>query len=470
MNQAVVRMQYAVRGLVPTTAEAIQEELRKGAHGRSYDEVLFCNIGNPQSVGQKPLSYYREVLALADCPWLLEKEETLKLFSKDAIDRARLLTSYMAGGTGAYSHSQGILQIRQAVAEFIQARDGYPSDPNDIFLTNGASSAIQMVLTALIASRKDAILIPIPQYPIYSALISLLRGQQIGYQLDEEAQWGLDMDEMKKQLDDARQKGLNPRGLVVINPGNPVGNVLSYDDLKSLVQFCKREGLMLLADEVYQENVYGSRPFISVKKVVRDLGPDYDDFELVSFHSTSKGITGECGRRGGYMEMCGVDPDVMAHVLKLASSQLCSNLNGQIMVDLCLHPPKPGEHSFASWKEERDKIFDGLKRKSKMVYDSLNAIEGVSCQPLEGAMYAFPKIELPRKAIEAAEEKGYTPDTFYALSLLDYTGICAVPGSGFGQKDGTYHIRLTFLPDEDKLEKAMSTFAEHHKHFMQQYS
>lgn len=227
---------------------------------------------------------------------------------------------------------------------------------------------------------------------------------------------------------------------------------------------------MLMADEVYQENIYCDKPFVSLKKVVRDLGSEYDDFELVSFHSTSKGMIGECGRRGGYMEMCGVCPKVQSHVLKLASSQLCSNLNGQIMTDLMLNEPKPGSEAYAQFKEEKDKLFNALMRKSKMVHRKLNSVPGISCQPVEGAMYAFPQIHMPEGAIEAAEAAGHPADTFYALSLLEHTGLCVVPGNGFGQKEGTYHIRLTFLPDEAELEAALDRFEAHHLAFIKEFS
>ena len=145
MNQAVVHMQYDVRGMVPSVAEIISQELRDGKSTRPYDKVLMCNIGNPQSVGQKPISFFREVLALSDCPWLLDDPRTPQLFAEDAIKRAREFTGYMSlggagGGTGCYSHSQGVRSIRQRVANFIENRDGYPADPNSIFLTNGASA------------------------------------------------------------------------------------------------------------------------------------------------------------------------------------------------------------------------------------------------------------------------------------------------------------------------------------------
>jgi len=408
---------------------------------------------------------------LADCPWLLEDPAAETLFKADSLRRARELLQYTTGGTGAYSHSQGILAVRKTVAKFIEERDGHYSDPGDIFLTNGASTAIQMVLTSLINTNRDAILVPVPQYPIYSALIELLRGKEVGYDLDEENHWALSVDALQKQVDKAREQGLNPKAMVIINPGNPTGNTLSYDNIKEIIEFCRREHLMLLADEVYQENVYAEdRPFVSAKRVLRDLGPDYDDFEMASFHSTSKGIFGECGRRGGYMELVGINPDVQSQMYKLASSGLCSCLDGQIAVDLMLNPPKEGDESFPEWNQQREEIFGGLQRKSKMLHEVLNSIPGVSCQPLEGAMYAFPKIDMPAKALKEAANCGIPPDVFYALSLLEETGICAVPGSGFGQQAGTWHIRLTFLPEEGKLQAAMERFREHHLRFLEKFA
>jgi len=470
INQSLVNMQYAVRGLVPLTAERIQGEINAGASNKPFDEVLYCNIGNPHSVGQQPITYYREVLALVDCPSLLNKPDIAKVMSPDVVKRAQELSKAIKGGTGAYSHSQGVMQIRQHVAEFIEARDGHPCNPADLFLTNGASSGIQMMLNTLIAGPNDAVLVPIPQYPIYSALIKLLNGKQVGYQMDEENGWALDMGELTSRISNARQEGQKPRALVIINPGNPVGNCLSYDNLVDLVKLCKKEGLVLLADEVYQENVYTDRPFYSVKKVVRDLGTDYDGFEVVSFHSTSKGIIGECGRRGGYMELCGIDVQVQQQIYKLASSGLCSNLDGQVMVDLMVKGPVEGEESYQQFKQERDSIFEGLKKKSQMLHKFLNSIDGISCQPLQGAMYAFPKISLPAKAIAAAAAEKHSPDTFYALSLLEHTGICAIPGSGFGQKEGTFHLRMTFLPQSDKLEAALERFRTHHLMFIKKYT
>ena len=238
--------------------------------------MLFANIGNPHSVGQKPVTFYREVLAAVDCPSMLEKPGIEQILPADVIARAKWLNSKIKGGTGAYSLSQGTEAIRCHVAEFIEKRDGHICRTADIFLTNGATAGIQMMLQAIISQHTDAILVPIPLYPIYSALVCLFNGQLVGYQMDEETGWSLDINLLQKEIETSRESGNNPRALVVINPGNPMGNCLSYSNLVDLVKLCRRERLVLLADEVYQENIYGDTPFVSVKKVVRDLGPDYD--------------------------------------------------------------------------------------------------------------------------------------------------------------------------------------------------
>ena len=174
-------------------------------------------------------------------------------------------------GTGAYTNSQGILQFRQNVAQFIEKRDGHEAFAGDIFLTNGASATIDMVLTALIAGDTSAIMIPILQYPIYSALITRLGGRQVGYMLDEAIGWAATRQELDHKLQQAKQKGLDVRALAIINPGNPTGQVLSREDLQVVCTFCAENDIVLLADEVYQRNVYvDDKEFISAKKVVSE--------------------------------------------------------------------------------------------------------------------------------------------------------------------------------------------------------
>ena len=258
---------------------------------------------------------------------------------------------------------------------------------------------------------------------------------------------------------------------LLVNPGNPTGCVYNFEELEGIAEFCRSEGLVLIADEVYQANVYlKEKKFHSMKKVVRMLGPRFNDFQLISFHSTSKGILGECGKRGGFMEVCGFDSTALGLLTKLAAStNICPNVDGQIMSYLMVSPPSKSDDIYDVFKVEKQAAFDALKTKSLKLQETLDAIPGISCQPIAGALYAFPKICLPKKAIEAAAELEVEPDTFYCLSLLRNTGICCVPGSAFGQENGTYHIRITFLPNGEEFLQALVSFKRHHLRFIEKH-
>ncbi|VAH02061.1 unnamed protein product [Triticum turgidum subsp. durum] len=318
------------------------------------------------------------------------------------------------------------------------------------------------MMQLLIRNEKDGILVPIPQYPLYSASIALHGGSLVPYYLNESTGWGLEISDVKKQLEDARSRGIDVRALVVINPGNPTGQVLAEENQYDIVKFCKNEGLVLLADEVYQENIYAdNKKFHSFKKIVRSLGYGEDDLPLVSYQSVSKGYYGECGKRGGYMEITGFSAPVREQIYKIASVNLCSNITGQILASLVMNPPKASDESYASYKAEKDGILASLARLSKL--------EGITCNKAEGAMYLFPQICLPQKAIEAAKAANKAPDAFYALRLLESTGIVVVPGSGFGQVPGTWHFRCTILPQEEKIPAIISRFTVFHETFMAEY-
>lgn len=236
---------------------------------------------------------------------------------------------------------------------------------------------------------------------------------------------------------------------------------------------------MLLADEVYQENVYTQAiGFTSFRKVALQMADPRGDLEkakavksveIISFHSTSKGFLGECGIRGGYFELHNIAPDVHANLYKLASISLCSNTQGQLSVGLMVQPPRQGSASYEMYNKEKMNILGSLKRRAKLVEASLNNLPGVSCQPIEGAMYAFPSVRLPAGAVAAAAAAGKKADAFYALQLLETTGILVVPGSGFGQVDGTWHVRTTFLPPEEEMQGVMERMAKFHRDFMASY-
>ena len=172
-------------------------------------------------------------------------------------------------------------------------------------------------------NKRPGVMIPIPQYPLYSASLAEYNMAQCGYYLNEEKNWSLDVSELERCITEAR-KTCNPRAIVVINPGNPTGNVLSRDNIEAVIKFAAKEKLFVFADEVYQDNVYADGcKFHSFKKVMFEMGEPYKSMELASFMSCSKGYMGECGIRGGYAEVVNLDPDVKAMLLKSISAKLC---------------------------------------------------------------------------------------------------------------------------------------------------
>ncbi|OIV94499.1 hypothetical protein TanjilG_25561 [Lupinus angustifolius] len=462
INENVKKAQYAVRGELYLRASELQKEGKK---------IIFTNVGNPHALGQKPLSFPRQVVALCQAPFLLDDPNVGVLFPADAIARAKHYLSLTSGGLGAYSDSRGIPGIRKEVAEFINRRDAYPSDPELIYLTDGASKGVMQILNTIIGGLRDGILVPVPQYPLYSATIALLGGSLVPYYLEETANWGLDANELRRSVSHARNNGINVKAMVIINPGNPTGQCLSEANLRDVLRFCYEENLVLLGDEVYQQNIYqDERPFVSAKKVLMDLGsPLSKEVQLISFHTVSKGYWGECGQRGGYFEMTNIPPETVDEIYKVASIALSPNVSAQIFMGLMVNPPKPGDISFDQYFRESQGILQSLRRRARIMTDGFNSCRNVVCNFTEGAMYSFPQIRLPPRAIEAAKQAGKVPDVLYCLKLLEATGISTVPGSGFGQKEGVFHLRTTILPAEEDIPAIMDSFKKFNDEFMEQY-
>ncbi len=200
------------------------------------------------------------------------------------------------------------------------------------------------------------------------------------------------------------------------------------------------------------------------------MGEPYASMELASFMSVSKGYMGECGLRGGYGEIVNMDPKVMAILMKSISATLCPTVVGQAAMDVVVNPPRNGEPSYKQFMKEKEDTLVSLAERSRLVVDTLNAIPGYHANPAMGAMYVFPRIDLPEKAIKAAKAAGQVPDVFYAFKLLESTGICIIPGSGFGQRPGTYHFRTTILPQKEKIKTMLNSLKEFHLKFLQEYS
>lgn len=472
VNPACLNVEYAVRGELSLKADAFAAKLAEGKHNLPFDRIIYANIGNPQEreLKQQPLTYWRQVFSLVEYPDLLSHPLADQLFPADALAKAKQLTAEF-GSIGAYTGSKGSLPIRKRVTEFIERRDGYPADVEDIYLTGGATPGVAMLFDMALRPG-DGVLIPIPQYPLYTATLSHLHATPIEYHLSEKTGWSLDLSSLKAAVAKARADSSIKaiKALVVINPGNPTGSCLSESDMREIVQLAYDESLLLVADEVYQTNVYDSerKPFVSFKRVLRSMPePIASGLELVSFHSISKGVSGECGRRGGYLETVNFDSGVSDLLQKMASITLCPPVSGQIGVDLLVNPPEEGSPSYDMFIQESSVIHEGMRSRSIYMSEAFNKLEGVSCPPAEGAMYLFPQLEFPPKAIVAAQKAGKEPDTFYALALLDATGICGVAGSGFGQADGTYHLRVTALcPGAEEM---MDKITKFHKDFMKKY-
>lgn len=236
------------------------------------------------------------------------------------------------------------------------------------------------IIQIIINSPLDGVLIPIPQYPLYTAALALNSAKAIPYYLNEADDWSLDTEGLIAGVKAAKDEGTILKAMVVINPGNPTGSILSLKNMEDIVKLCYEEKLVLMADEVYQDNIYTSTPFTSFKKVINQMGAPYaESLELVSFHSISKGQTGECGRRGGYFELVNFSPEAQEQVYKLASIELCPSLGGQIGVDILVCPPKEGEESYPLWKKEKDSIAESLKRRSEIIHKAFQKLEGVTC-------------------------------------------------------------------------------------------
>merc|ERR1712025_799846 len=470
MNPCIKKMEYAVRGPLVIRATAIEKEIQAGVK-KPFPNVIKANIGDAHAMGNKPITFIRQVLAIITHPPLLDSNE----LPEDAKTRARAILAGCGGGSvGSYSASPGLEIIRRHVAEYIKNRDGgIESDWEKIILCAGASEGIRACLklfTGPGTGPRPGGMIPIPQYPLYSASLAEYDMDQVGYYLDEARGWALDVAELERSYNANKDKS-NIKAIVVINPGNPTGQVLTRDNVEQIIGFAADKKLFIFADEVYQHNVYaeGSK-FHSFKKVMNEMGAPYNSMELASFMSCSKGYMGECGIRGGYAEVVNMDPDVKAMLLKSISAKLCPTVIGQACMDVVVNPPKPGEPSYETFMAQKSEILKGLAEKAQLIADTFNSMDGFTCNVVQGAMYAFPKLHLPQKAIEKAKEQGQAPDVFYAFQLLENTGICIIPGSGFGQQPNTFHFRTTILPQKDALVSMLGRMKVFHEKFLKEYS
>lgn len=214
-------------------------------------------------------------------------------YGQDVLNRVETYSKEISN-IEAYTHYKGLSLVRSNIAKFISRRDNCEANKEDILLSNGASGGIKIVLQSLLNHPEDACLAPIPQYPLYSACIQLIGSTLAGYHLDEDKNWEVDINNLHEVYKKYYDSGHRLKAMVVINPGNPTGNILSEKNIEDIIKFCYENKLVILADEVYQNNIYSkNKKFHSFKKVMNQMPYPYNQTILFSFNSLSKGYLGE---------------------------------------------------------------------------------------------------------------------------------------------------------------------------------
>jgi alanine-synthesizing transaminase len=338
--------------------------------------------------------------------------------------------------SSGYSDSKGIFSARKAVMHETQKQGIKGVTLDDIYLGNGASELIVMATNALL-DNGDELLLPAPDYPLWTAAASLSGGTPVHYRCDEANGW-------MPNLDDIRAK-ITPRtkGIVVINPNNPTGALYSEALLLEIVAIARAQGLVVFADEVYDKVLYDG-----VKHTA--LGALSSDVLTLTFNSLSKSYR-SCGYRAGWMVVSGDKrpaKDYIEGLNMLSNMRLCANVPGQYAIQTAL----------GGYQSIDDLVCEGgrLRRQRDLAYALITAIPGVTCVKPSAALYMFPRLDPAVYPI--------ADDQQFFLELLQETRVMLVQGSGFNWS-APDHFRIVFLPHEDDLREAIGRVA----HFLETY-
>ena len=333
----------------------------------------------------------------------------------------------MRDNHNGYSASHGVPSAVDAV-EREAGRNGI-KNIRSVFLTTGGSEAIELCLTALV-DRGESVLIPHPGYPLYDAVLAKLEAKALPYFLDEQNGWRPDVEDIRKKLDG------KVRAIVLINPNNPTGTVYDRETLREILALAAEHGVLVFADEIYDRMLFDGKEHVSIAS----LDPEAP---VVTFNGLSKGFLAP-GWRIGWGVVSGSQAllkDYVPALDKLLRARLCASHPMQHAVAAALD----GEKEFI--KSTREK----LTRRRDITFEMLNSAEGISCVKPEAAFYAFPRLD-----IAGADED-------FVKGLIRETGVVTVHGSGFGEKPGTKHLRVVFLPTEDVLRKAYAKLLDYLK-------
>lgn len=380
---------YEVRGPVLDEAQRLEHEGHR---------ILKLNIGNPAPFG-------------FEAP-----EEVL-------VDMVRTLPTAQG-----YSDSKGIYSARKAVMQYNQRMGISDVEIDDVYIGNGVSELISMSLSALL-NEGDEVLIPSPDYPLWTAATRLSGGTPVHYRCDEEAEWFPDLDDIRSKITDRTV------AMVVVNPNNPTGAVYSKELLTELVQIAREHDLVVLADEIYDKILYDDAQHTSIASLANDL-------VFLTMNGLSKTYR-VAGFRSGWMTISGDKERAKSYIEglnMLSSIRLCANVPAQHAIQSSLG----GYQSIAEFVTPGGRLYE----QRQTAWEMVNAIPGLSCTKPAGALYLFPKIDTKRF--------GITDDEQFVLDLLRAEQILLVHGSGFNWPKPD-HFRIVFLPRVRDLERALGS-------------
>ncbi len=380
-------VRYEIRGRVLQEAEKLELE---GAH------IIKLNIGNPAPFNFKA-----------------PHEVTVDMI-------------YNLRNTQGYSDSKGLYSARKAIMQYCQTKNIPNVQVDDIYTGNGVSELITLSMQALI-NNGDEILVPMPDYPLWTAAITLAGGKAVHYLCDEENEWYPDLEDIRSKITE------KTKGIVVINPNNPTGAIYSDEILKAIVQIAREKELIIFADEIYDRLVYKDEQHTAIASFAPDL-------LTVCFNGLSKSHY-VAGYRAGWMCLAGDKSRAQGYIkgLNLLSTmRLCSNVPAQSIIQTALGGSQEAQKHF----KENGRLY--IQR--EYVYERLNAIDGVSAVKPKGAFYIFPKLDVEKFNIKDDEQ--------FALDLLRETGVLVTCGSGFNWHKPD-HFRIVYLPEMPRLKKAL---------------
>jgi alanine-synthesizing transaminase len=390
---------YDIRGPVVEEARRLEDE---------GFTILKLNTGNPAPFG---------------------------LFAPDEIIHDMILN---LKDTQGYCDSKGLFAARKAVMQYCQQRDIRGVDIDDVFTGNGASEVIVMAMQALL-NDGDELLIPTPDYPLWTAAVKLSGGTPVHYVCDEQSDWYPDLKDIESKISD------RTRGIVVINPNNPTGAVYPREILERIVEIARKHDITIFSDEIYDKIIYDDVTHVPIASLA-------DDIVFVTFNGLSKAYR-VAGFRAGWMVVSGDKARAagyMQGLTMLASMRLCSNVPAQSVIQTALG----GYQSIKDLTAPRGR----LREQRDVCYEMLTRIDGITCVKPQAAFYAFPKIDMAKF--------GVSNDERLVLDLLRQQHILVVHGSGFNWPHHD-HFRIVFLPSKEELTEAMTRIGTFFQHYRQ---